>query len=221
MVEHPLDPLRTIVGKLDRLVATMATAVAGFGPETLDTALVDALRQVGETLEADWATFETISQARDSQLVRRTWSRPGAAVSGTAGPTLPWCVSGGSYHALSVAGGASEPRSSAVAERLRPIGHLLGLAVNRCQELQELERVKGQLKDTPASAVPQFDDSGDVDFEDIIGESPALRAALSRVQEVAPTDASVVIVGETGTGKELFARAIHTRSAQGRDPSCG
>ena len=86
------------------------------------------------------------------------------------------------------------------------------------RESQELERVKSQLADAAASAVPLFDDGGDVDFEDIIGDSPALRAALSRVQEVAPTDASVVIVGETGTGKELFARAIHNRSARRARP---
>jgi formate hydrogenlyase transcriptional activator len=218
MVEHPADPQAAIVDKLDRLIATMATAVAGTGPETLDTALVDALRQVGETLEADRATFETISQTPDSQLARRTWCRPGTAVTGTAALTIPVRVSGGSCQALSVAGGAREPWSSAVAERLRPIAHLLGLAVSRWRESQELERVKSQLADAAASAAPLFDDGGDVDFEDIIGESPALRAALSRVQEVAPTDASVVIVGETGTGKELFARAIHTRSARRARP---
>ena len=218
MVEHSWDSLAAIVDKLDRLIATMATAVAGFGAETLDTALVDALRQVGETLEADRATFETISQTRDGQTLRRTWSRPGTVASGTAGLTIPVCISGGSYQALAVAGGAREPWSSAVAERLRPIAHLLGLTVSRCQESLELERLKRQLADTAASGVPLFDDGGDIDFEDIIGESPALRAAISRVREVAPTDASVVIVGETGTGKELFARATHNRSARRARP---
>ena len=49
-------------------------------------------------------------------------------------------------------------------------------------------------------------------FEEIVGTSPALRAVLSRVSRVAPTDSSVLITGETGTGKELIARAIHKRS---------
>ncbi|MGO9318037.1 MAG: PAS domain S-box protein [Terracidiphilus sp.] len=49
-------------------------------------------------------------------------------------------------------------------------------------------------------------------FEEIVGSSPALRAALSRVAKVAPTDSTVLITGETGTGKELIARAIHKRS---------
>src|SRR5258707_758983 len=49
-------------------------------------------------------------------------------------------------------------------------------------------------------------------FEEIVGTSPPLQAVLSRVAKVAPTDSSVLITGETGTGKELVARAIHRRS---------
>jgi formate hydrogenlyase transcriptional activator len=49
-------------------------------------------------------------------------------------------------------------------------------------------------------------------FEEIVGTSPALRTVLSRVSKVAPTDSTVLITGETGTGKELIARAVHKRS---------
>jgi PAS domain S-box-containing protein len=49
-------------------------------------------------------------------------------------------------------------------------------------------------------------------FEEILGNSQALQAVVSRVVKVAPTDTSVLITGETGTGKELIARAIHKRS---------
>jgi formate hydrogenlyase transcriptional activator len=49
-------------------------------------------------------------------------------------------------------------------------------------------------------------------FEEIVGNSPALLDVLQRVENVAPTDATVLIFGETGTGKELIARAIHDRS---------
>jgi len=49
-------------------------------------------------------------------------------------------------------------------------------------------------------------------FEEIVGNSPALHALLSRVSKVAPTDSTVLVTGETGTGKELVARAIHRRS---------
>jgi len=49
-------------------------------------------------------------------------------------------------------------------------------------------------------------------FEEIVGASPPIRAVLSQVSKVAPTDSTVLITGETGTGKELIARAIHKRS---------
>ena len=49
-------------------------------------------------------------------------------------------------------------------------------------------------------------------FEEIVGSSPALRKVLVQVAKVAPTDSTVLILGETGTGKELIARAIHKRS---------
>ncbi len=49
-------------------------------------------------------------------------------------------------------------------------------------------------------------------FEEIVGTSPALKSVLSRVSKVAPSDSTVLITGDTGTGKELVARAIHRRS---------
>ena len=55
-------------------------------------------------------------------------------------------------------------------------------------------------------------------FEQIIGRSPALMEVLDNVRRVAPTDASVLITGETGTGKELIARAIHSASKRKDKP---
>jgi PAS domain S-box-containing protein len=55
-------------------------------------------------------------------------------------------------------------------------------------------------------------------FEEIVGRSPALRAVLEKVSRVAPTDATVLIHGETGTGKELIARAIHSHGRRAARP---
>ncbi len=53
------------------------------------------------------------------------------------------------------------------------------------------------------------EDCAEDKFAEIIGNSPALKLVLAEVQQVAPTDATALILGETGTGKELIARAIH------------
>jgi PAS domain S-box-containing protein len=62
-------------------------------------------------------------------------------------------------------------------------------------------------------------------FEEIVGNSPPLRAVLAQVEKIAATDSTVLLYGETGTGKELFARAIHSRSRRKERPlvkvNCG
>jgi formate hydrogenlyase transcriptional activator len=55
-------------------------------------------------------------------------------------------------------------------------------------------------------------DEGDRQFDHIVGRSPALESVLDEVERVAPTDSTVLVLGETGTGKELIARAIHNLS---------
>jgi PAS domain S-box-containing protein len=100
-----------------------------------------------------------------------------------------------------------QKKSEEERERLRrELAHLVRLdRINRVAEptasfVQEIKHSIGAVV-TDAEA-----------FDQIIGESPALKTALSLVSVVAPTDSSVLILGETGTGKELVARAIHKLS---------
>jgi PAS domain S-box-containing protein len=78
--------------------------------------------------------------------------------------------------------------------------------------LDEIETLKDRLYQENIALKEEIDKTSM--FEEIVGESPALRAVLARVAKVAPTDSTVLITGETGTGKELVARAIHRRSSR-------
>jgi formate hydrogenlyase transcriptional activator len=73
-----------------------------------------------------------------------------------------------------------------------------------------LEREKGRL--AAVNSYLQEEIKSNHNFEEIVGQSPALVGVIEKVHRVAKTDASVLISGETGTGKELFARAIHSAS---------
>ena len=75
---------------------------------------------------------------------------------------------------------------------------------------EEIKYLKDRLQDENVALREQIDQA--LMFEEIVGVSPALRAVLSRVSKVAPTDSTVLLTGETGTGKELIARAVHKRS---------
>jgi PAS domain S-box-containing protein len=75
---------------------------------------------------------------------------------------------------------------------------------------EEITRLKDRLHDENLALKEEIAQASM--FEEVVGASAALRAVLSRVTKVAPTDSTVLLTGETGTGKELIARAIHQRS---------
>jgi formate hydrogenlyase transcriptional activator len=116
------------------------------------------------------------------------------------------------------------PWPAAVVERVRLLGGVLAAALARRrgqqalhQSQMEIARLRAQLDDddAPSEAAPRAPIAG---FDDIVGNSPALRTALSLLQEVATTDSTALLLGETGTGKELFAKALHMRSARRQFP---
>jgi len=75
---------------------------------------------------------------------------------------------------------------------------------------EEIKGLRDQLYRENLALKKEIDQSSM--FEEIVGSSPALGAVLSRISKVAPTESTVLITGETGTGKELIARAVHKRS---------
>jgi PAS domain S-box-containing protein len=77
-------------------------------------------------------------------------------------------------------------------------------------DIEDRKRAEERMRDENLALREQIDQT--FMFEEIVGASPALQTVLSSVVKVAPTDSTVLITGETGTGKELIARAIHKRS---------
>jgi PAS domain S-box-containing protein len=79
-----------------------------------------------------------------------------------------------------------------------------------CTDIEDRKHAEERLRQENAALREEIDQTSM--FEEIVGTSPALRTVLSGISKVAPSDSTVLITGETGTGKELVARAIHRRS---------
>ncbi len=86
----------------------------------------------------------------------------------------------------------------------------------RRKALDETKKLRDQLYQENLALKEEIDQASM--FEEIVGSSDALRQVLVQVTRVAPTDSTVLITGETGTGKELIARAIHNRSRRSDRP---
>jgi DNA-binding NtrC family response regulator len=86
--------------------------------------------------------------------------------------------------------------------------------LNAVNQAIHCDRQMAPYKDTLAAGPPYAEDDGrsNINFSEIVGQGEALRRVLKEVETVAPTDATVLLQGETGTGKELLARALHRLS---------
>jgi formate hydrogenlyase transcriptional activator len=106
--------------------------------------------------------------------------------------------------------------SEADAELLQEVANQVALAIANMKSYEEIAGLKARLE--KENVYLQEEIRAVHNFEEIVGNSPTLLELLRRVDQVAPTDSSVLIYGETGTGKELIARAIHDRSARKNRP---
>jgi PAS domain S-box-containing protein len=96
------------------------------------------------------------------------------------------------------------------AEMLGEIAGQMAMAVNNAVAFRQVSEVRDRLDQERQYLEDEINIENQ--FEDIVGESTGLRQVLKEIETVAPTDATVLIQGETGTGKELLARAIHRLS---------
>ena len=99
------------------------------------------------------------------------------------------------------------PLSEQEFERLAVFANQAAIAIKNAQLYTEVEQLKNRLQ--AENLYLQEEIKLDHNFEEIIGESQSLMAVLRQIEQVAPTDSTVLIRGDTGTGKELMARAIH------------
>jgi formate hydrogenlyase transcriptional activator len=93
------------------------------------------------------------------------------------------------------------------------VARQVAIAVDNALAFQKIEQLNGQL--AVKYSYLESEIRSEYGFDSIIGDSDALRQVLKEVEVVAPTDSTVLVLGETGTGKELIARAIHERSSRG------
>jgi formate hydrogenlyase transcriptional activator len=107
-------------------------------------------------------------------------------------------------------------RTAAYAELRRSlldqVAGAVAVALDHCLAYEEVQSLRDRL--ARENAYLQEEIRREHPFEEILGSSPALLATLRKVEQVAATDATVLILGETGTGKELIARAIHNRGTR-------
>jgi formate hydrogenlyase transcriptional activator len=129
---------------------------------------------------------------------------------------VPLIVGGRTIGTLNVGSNERNQYSEGHLEILQSIANQVALAVANMQSFEEIVELKARLE--KENVYLQEEIRAEHNFEEIIGNSDALLAVLRRVEQVAPTDSTVLIYGETGTGKELIARAIHDRSKRKNRP---
>jgi hydrogenase-4 transcriptional activator len=130
---------------------------------------------------------------------------------------------GGIRGVLLVAAESGRRFSGTHQEALGTVLEPFALALDKHVRFHELERQKEAAEQEKAALLSRLNRREIV--ETIVGEDGTLRGVMERVEQVAPTDAPVLILGETGSGKEVIARAIHAKSARRDGPivrvNCG
>ena len=114
--------------------------------------------------------------------------------------------------ALNVGSARPDAFSESDVELLRQVAQQVAIAVENAVAYREIAELKEKLNTEKLYLEAEI--RTEQNFDEIVGQSPALTQVLKQVEIVAPTESTVLIQGETGTGKELLARAIHNLSAR-------
>src|SRR5690349_3673778 len=123
---------------------------------------------------------------------------------------IPLVNRGRALGILSIVRTTETPFTSEDVDFLSRASGPIAIAVENALAYREISELKDKLAQEKVYLEEEF--RSEMGFEQIIGNSTALRHVLQQVETVAPSDSTVLLLGETGTGKELIARAIHDRS---------
>ena len=126
----------------------------------------------------------------------------------------PLLARGGALGTITVACATPHRYSEEDAEFLTEVGTQLALAVENMRAYEEVARLTARFEQENLYLREEVKTQHN--FEDIVGQSDVMRSTLKEVETVAPTDATVLLTGETGTGKEIIARAVHRLSRRCR-----
>ena len=216
--------LETICGTVQRIAEADHVGVALYDPDSEQLRL-DLIYDKAHGFSTSGAmiplnesaagiTFQRGSAGifRRAEMEQRGWI--GASLMKTEGVESMCCVPlvtrNGKLGTLYV----GSPRPDAFSEGdVTLLGHAstqIAIALENARAYERLASLNAQLADEKQYLELELQH----EFGEIVGTSPALRNVLSAIKTVAPTDTTVLLLGETGTGKELFARAIHRLSAR-------
>src|SRR5918996_2013520 len=130
----------------------------------------------------------------------------------TSALCLPLISHGRPVGTLVVASRQEENFPERDAELLQHVANQIAIAVENSLAFGQIVEHANKLSEEKLYLQDEI--RTEYNFEEIVGESPALKQILGQIQTVAPIDSTILILGETGTGKELIARAIHNLSAR-------
>jgi formate hydrogenlyase transcriptional activator len=123
---------------------------------------------------------------------------------------VPLITHGRTFGSLNLASRRADAFPSQDVELLQQVSAQIAIAVENALAFKEIDALKDKLAEEKLYLEEEI--RSEFNFEEIVGESPALKRALAELELAAPAGTTVLILGETGTGKELIARAIHNRS---------
>ena len=184
-----------------RLSAKRSPLAATFALPSHGSPAGQAFRSPGTVVP--WARFRTAAFLAEG--IRHLTS-----LGMQSGCWVPLIHRGEAIGALAVASRIEGAFAQREAEMLVQIADQVAMAVNNAMAFRQIAELRDRLRQEKQYLEEEINLENR--FEDIVGESTGLRQVLKEIETVAPTDATVLIQGETGTGKELLARAIHRLS---------